>query len=461
MNSSPTSSVSTTDSTCAEFFQCMKCKQYHDSIENYKANNQSKKVLLAMVVGIKSQTGEHVADLEDTSHWNKTVGRSKKTDYQPTKTHLVNEMKRRKCLKQITTKTSAKDKSTLMKWLLENPVEDDSDVTFISQKVAEFEKTLRSVRAVEDMSLAKGVQSQWKGNEPYLRLIHCILDTSETRIKFQNSYAALTRESIDARNTTEIAPVNFWIEISERFKDQQFKPKSLLYGYLHEDFDKELDLSCVDIEIDAQKAKSKFIHLQSCVNKVKARWDLSGNGDGNTIDGEEASSDKQCFLYYEPSACLYLWEYADSLDFLPTVMQQIDSTIALNENNIPSAINSSGTKRKITIEVSKEDKELMKRMARTTYFMEASMLKSEIRAVESSLIDLKGRKIEAMKELRKMKREEFPLDEIEEQKDWADQIEAQILAKADALIDLEEQLEDLRVQEHDDEIGRGGDDAEE
>ena len=76
-------------------------------------------------------------------------------------------------------------------------------------------------------------------------------------------------------------------------------------------------------------------------------------------------------------------------------------------------------------------------------------------------MDLKGRKIEAMKELRKMKREEFPLDKIEEQKDWADQIEAQILAKADALIDLEEQLEDLRVQEHDDEIGRGGDDAEE
>ncbi|GFH51713.1 predicted protein [Chaetoceros tenuissimus] len=84
--------------------------------------------------------------------------------------------------------------------------------------------------------------------------------------------------------------------------------------------------------------------------------------------------------------------------------------------------------------------------------MEASVLKSEIRASESTLLDLKGRKIEAMKELRKMQRDEhIPAEEIEEQKVWTDQIEAQILAQADALIELEEQLDTLRAQEHESE----------
>ena len=130
-------------------------------------------------------------------------------------------------------------------------------------------------------------------------------------------------------------------------------------------------------------------------------------------------------------------------------MQQIDPSIALSENNIPSTVNSSGTKRKISIEVSKEDKELMKRLARSSYVMEASVLKSEIQASESTLLDLKGRKMEAMKELRKMQRDEhITAEEIQEQKDWTDQIEAQILAQADALIELEEQLDTLRAQEH-------------
>ena len=35
-----------------------------------------------------------------------------------------------------------------------------------------------------------------------------------------------------------------------------------------------------------------------------------------------------------------------------------------------------------------------------------------------------------------MKREDYPLEEIEEQKDWADQVEAQILAKSNTVIGI-------------------------
>ncbi|GFH48494.1 hypothetical protein CTEN210_04970 [Chaetoceros tenuissimus] len=451
MNSSP---VPPSDSENAGFIPCKVCKQYHDCSKNYKANDNSKKTLLAMVVGIRSSTGEVVADLNDDSLWNKTVGRSKKSDYMPTKTLLLLEMKRRKCILNITAKSTVKDRPSLLKWLVDNPIDDPADISFVTDHVLAFETALRAVRAEEETSPKEKNVNFWRGQEPYLRLIHCILDTAEMRVQFQESYAALSRESIDARNSTEIAPVSFWNQVSDKFKDQDFQPNSLPYGFLHDDFDKELDLSCADIDIDAQKAKTKFIHLQSCVNRVKARWDQSGNGDGNIIDDEEAGSDKHSFLRSEPSACLYLWEYADSLDFLPTVMQQIDASIALTESNIPTAAaNSSGTKRKIEIEVSKEDKELMKRLARSTYVMEASVLKSEIRASESTLLDLKGRKIEAMKELRKMRRDDCPAEEIQEQKDWTDQIEEQILAQADALIELEEQLEELRAQEHNEDDG--------
>ncbi|GFH61366.1 hypothetical protein CTEN210_17842 [Chaetoceros tenuissimus] len=219
MNSSPTSSVSPSDSELTVFVQCKSCKQYHDCTEHYKVNDHSNKTLLAMAVGIRSPTGNVVVDLNDETLWNKTVGSSKKTDYMPTKTHLVREMKRRKCILNIKTRTGVKDKSSLLAWLTDNPIDAPADITFLTDNVLSFERTLRAVRAAEETAPNdRNHANFWRGQEPYLRLIHCILDTPEMRRKFQQSYAALTRESIDARNSTEVAPVSFWIDAAEMFR---------------------------------------------------------------------------------------------------------------------------------------------------------------------------------------------------------------------------------------------------
>lgn len=254
----------------------------------YAAKGNCKKTLLAMAIGIRTNEGDLLADIEDKTLLNRTVGMSKKQKYLPNVQILDAEVTRRTELYKISPKFKGKKlKKTLIEWLSNHVISDPFDVAFLINAVQAFKGTIKTFQEAQEV--AKDVQTgAWRGHAPYLRLIHCVLDKPEMRRDFQLSYQAPSREELDGRVTNELPMVRFWKQVATLFADSSFVPKSCSYGYLHSDFAEDIDLSAVDFDITPEKAKSKFVALQAAVNGIKSNWETSGNGDGCADeDGEK------------------------------------------------------------------------------------------------------------------------------------------------------------------------------
>lgn len=89
----------------------------------YVSNANCKKTLLAMAIGIRVENGDLLADVDDTTLLNRTVGLSKKTKYLPTVQILYKEVTRRTDLYNIEPKFKGKkQKPILIKWLTDNAI---------------------------------------------------------------------------------------------------------------------------------------------------------------------------------------------------------------------------------------------------------------------------------------------------------------------------------------------------
>ncbi|GFH50576.1 predicted protein [Chaetoceros tenuissimus] len=161
-------------------------------------------------------------------------------------------------LYSISPKFKRQKKQSLIKWLTENVLSNSADIAWLTYTVTQFKGTIKTYQEAQKLSTKDVQTGAWRGHAPYLHLIYCILEKEDMSRAFQLSYQASSCDEVDTRATNELAVVRYWKEVATLFADQSFIPKSYMYGYLHSDFDQDIDLSAGGYDILPEKAKSKF-----------------------------------------------------------------------------------------------------------------------------------------------------------------------------------------------------------
>jgi hypothetical protein len=111
-------------------------------------------------------------------------------------------------------------------WLLENPIQGEADLQFLKLTVKHHIENCiaaRSTAATEQESLG----TNWTGNAPHLRLIHCVVDDSIKEDYRRRDIVQPGRMEVENRNSS-VRPENVWEKISKLWNDVTFEPDTLI-----------------------------------------------------------------------------------------------------------------------------------------------------------------------------------------------------------------------------------------
>jgi len=96
----------------------------------------------------------------------------------------------------------------------------------------------------------------------------------------------MTREELDGRNSPE-RPMTWTEAIAAKFNDPTFTPSSEVLPELHGDYEESMDLrrSNCPCDVTSDQVKSWVASHKTKLLLLIGRWELSGNGDGQRIEG--------------------------------------------------------------------------------------------------------------------------------------------------------------------------------
>ena len=101
-------------------------------------------------------------------------------------------------------------------WLVDNPIKEETDVTYVTGKMDEMVELNRVAQEEKDMQN----KVHWKGLlEPFIRFIHCLCDFDEIRQAFKTSLICMTRIELDGKRNSEIARKDPWEMIAQKWSD--------------------------------------------------------------------------------------------------------------------------------------------------------------------------------------------------------------------------------------------------
>ena len=184
----------------------------------YLESNQDKRQLILFCLGLTTSQGDPLLDPASDA-WNAQPIEIRK----PTRQYFIDEVKRRGELFDVQPrpKPSQWNLEKMTKWLIEKPVNNPACVQFIATEAARisgiFEEALR-VKKSEKIGI-------WIKNEPWLRLLHCILE-DDIRPLYLTRDVVLTRPQLDAV-TSPIRPMSIYKRIALRWNDPLFNPKTV------------------------------------------------------------------------------------------------------------------------------------------------------------------------------------------------------------------------------------------
>ena len=375
-NSSPPQTIPPLPPVMTQYTQPQVATQSNDESAHdfYVRHENSKALLLCMAVGLTDEEDKPLADWVTDNRFLNYKG---KKNWLPTQKILAAERARRKKLAgEIEARKTGMtvSKAKLVDWLVKNPVSCKTDIEFITDEVNTFLLTLENVNAEKTTDQA-AVGGNWRGDVPYLRLIHSVLEDDEVRLLYQKSFEIPTREQLDGRHNKDTKKASVWEAAAELWNDKSFEPVSNLYPYLHENYNKDIDISWNEVSdmgvLTARKARDKFTSMQSTLNQIYGRWNASGNGAGTIMHdpNDTTQNKKDDEVNFGGSACkanflggrspviLYLWEYSDRLKVIKTVLQRISDDCALNGGQGPNLIDSGRGKKKCEREEAKKERE--------------------------------------------------------------------------------------------------------
>jgi len=175
--------------------------------------------------------------------------------------------------------------SVLNTWLQNNPVTNPADVIFLRSEERKFHDSV--VLATEE---ANNAATQTPAGVIFtstadLRLIHCLMETN-VKESFLARHNIMTREELDGRNSPE-RPMTWTEAIAAKFNDPTFTPSSEVLPELHGDYEESMDLrrSNCPCDVTSDQVKSWVASHKTKLLLLIGRWELSGNGDGQRIEG--------------------------------------------------------------------------------------------------------------------------------------------------------------------------------
>jgi hypothetical protein len=113
-----------------------------------------------------------------------------------------------------------------LKWLHDT----EADVLFLQPEVEQHRQataSARSTAATENISL-----SNWTGNVPHLRLIHCVVDDRIKDLYRRRDNLQPGRMTVNSRNSS-VREETVWEKISNLWNDGEFEPDTMIMTGLH------------------------------------------------------------------------------------------------------------------------------------------------------------------------------------------------------------------------------------
>ena len=356
----------------------------------YVENNNSKKHLFLMCIGLVDDGGTPVLDL-DVEPWSGI----KKRDIKPARTEYAEEIVRRSKLMSTTAdrvhqqhKPANWSLTKCVEWLQEHPVVDQQDISFLKNEVQRVKAIILNAQREHAEEEARQTGGQWRGSIPYMRLIMCLTE-DDIKAAFLRRADTRTRHQLDARNSDVRPPTAFEL-IADRWNDEHFNPIAAV-SECHEDF--SVPTNCGHSQVvtlmraTPQKVEDTLASIRSSLLRIIQNWERSGQGEGGrhagTDDDEEqdgreesdnpeefiifdtssvrfgslsrtsrsecALQNRAAFLCGKPSYLLYFWEVADRHQLLQSALQRLDDDVGASDaSSAPSATSSTnqGTQRR-------------------------------------------------------------------------------------------------------------------
>jgi hypothetical protein len=76
-------------------------------------------------------------------------------------------------------------------WLVQNPIQEASDVKYVTENIEEMVQLNREAQGEKDMAN----KLHWKGLNPYIRFIHCLCDFDKIKKAFITSLTYMARKT--------------------------------------------------------------------------------------------------------------------------------------------------------------------------------------------------------------------------------------------------------------------------
>ena len=345
----------------------------------YEKEGNDKVLLVLMAIGMKENymSSKPLFDVMNDDIFDPKKNKAIKGNQfrNPFKTEMIEEVIRRKSLDGDMSKTNRqRGKSYFMNWLKTNPRTHQEDLKFLHQEAKNLKLVfLKSSGTYMITSSAGSLRSNWRGQEPRVRLIECLL-CDDIRAAFVLHKTPLTRDELDGRSNPSNARPNVWALLSDKWNDEDFNPSSRVYPHLHKDYSEAMDISHNAVKdmggCTPSKAKEKIMELKVQVSIVQRKWEASGMGGGGKKTPEEicidetsdendgfelrgGGDDRADFLGIFKSAVLYLWERCNEVQFLQEVIQKIKLEHSLDGGSVP--IVTSGRKKRKAKKTEKDE----------------------------------------------------------------------------------------------------------
>lgn len=330
----------------------------------YVESGNSKKALVLLAAGMNDVDGKPLIDLE-TSPWNK---RGCENTVKPSRIQYQREVDRRTKSFAVARhpKTKGWSVTNCIKWLEDHPVTEEVDVSFIKAETKRFVDLMASM-AEEEEEMVGG--KAWRGNVPYLRLIHCVIE-DDIKVKFLRRADSLSRLQLDSRSSESRCPTVFEM-IAERWNSEELHPRSKVLS-VHVNFCISHDLSQATVAAfmpaTAKKAEDVLASMRTHLRRLITNWERSGQREGGDEDNSDSDIDpttlasgaspifgslrdnrdsralqsRGSFLREGmPSYLLYFWEIAEESQILTSALQRLNGDFSASDaSSAPSATSS-------------------------------------------------------------------------------------------------------------------------
>lgn len=301
--------------------------------------------MLVKAIGLKDENGVELFDIEAEPY----VSARSKASWKPSREELKKEVKRRYYdigVKPGRVPGSSWNVGKYVAWLKDFPLTDEDAIAEIKIELEAFKAVLARDKEIAN----QGVQTQWKGNFVYLRLIHCFTEDEKIRAAYSRSFDALTHTELDARNS-EMRKEDVYELIANKMNDPLFSPETEAFPQLHSFFTGSHTLSHKSMGnvgvVTPAKVAEKVGDMRLKLVRIITDWTKSGQGCGGKIDGEQAgksnetevfgdftkvvrsgNDNRAAFLGGDSPYLLYLWQKSFEMDFLAKMVQRLDPAVA-------------------------------------------------------------------------------------------------------------------------------------